>query len=148
MIKKAFHRYTTRPKNMCTERVLKETSLRYERSTSVQCAAFMSFSELEIFAWKQLPIQADSIKFLLLVFLAVKDDRWGISDCEYESIKQLTWILSSSMLSSSARSSRIWMPGNFSISKESSNRFSCSSVNTVRRRLCRDLSPRRSNGDC
>ena len=106
-----------------------------------------SILRLKIFPTKQLQIQAESINFLL-VFLAVKDDKWLISDCQYESINHLTWILSSPMLSSSARSSRIWMPGNFSVSKESSNRFSCSSVNAVRRRLCRDLSPIRNNSDC
>ena len=67
------------------------------------------------------------------LFLAENDDQWRISDCINELINHLTCILSSPMLSSLPRSSRIWIPGNFSFSKESSNRCSCSSVNAVRR---------------
>lgn len=54
--------------------------------------------------------------------------------------RHLTWILSSLIWSSRARSSRIWMPGNFSSANISSSRSSCSFVNAVLRRLCLDLS--------
>ena len=138
--KKGFPMICNASKNICTDRVSKETSGYYKTSTC-RCSACVNFSDSKFFL-------DNNFKFKLsqsIVFLAVKDDRWWISDCQYESINRLTWILSSPILSSSARSSRIWMPGNFSVSKESSNRFSCSSVNAVRRRLCRDLSPIRNN---
>ena len=52
-----------------------------------------------------------------------------------KTLSQVTWILSSLMSSSLERSSLIWIPGNLSFSKASSNRSSCSSVKAVLRRL-------------